>query len=140
MKTFTAVACALGLALSSWTCGKGNGAGGIDSLAQMTAPVDGKEFTLRQGDSIRLTGSQSTLYFLSVPEDSRCPSGVQCIWAGNAQASLQLDTTQFSLNTTVEPREAVVAGFRFSLVQLTPRPEGSDTMPARYSATLKVTR
>ena len=140
MKTLTAIACALGLALSSLACGKGNGSGGIDSLAQVAAPVDGKEFTIRQGDSVQLAGSQSTLHFLAVPEDSRCPSGVQCIWAGNAQASLKLDDTPFALNTTVEPREAVVAGFRFELVQLTARPEGSDTTPARYSATLKVTR
>ena len=140
MKTLSAMVLALGLTLFGSGCGKGSGSNGADSLAQVTAPVDGKEFTLRQGDSVRLGGSGPTLHFLAVPEDSRCPSGVQCIWAGNAEASLKLDATPFALNTTVEPRDTVVAGFRFELVQLTARPEGSDTTPARYSATLKVTR
>jgi hypothetical protein len=139
MKPFTAVALALVIPLSGSACGKGHGSEGTDSPAQATAPVDGKEFTLRQGESIQLAGSRSTLHFLAVPEDSRCPADVQCIWAGNAQLSLRLDDSTFAINTTVEPREAVVAGFRFELVQLTSRAQG-DTMPVRYSATLKVTR
>ena len=139
MKSLSAAACAFAITLSSLGCGNSSNSGGIDSLAQVTAPVDGQEFTLHQGDSVQLAGSHSTLHFLAVPEDSRCPSGVQCIWAGNARASLKLDATQFDLNTTVEPLEATVAGYHFQLVRLTPRPEG-DTVSGKYSATLKVTR
>jgi hypothetical protein len=139
MKAFAAVLLALVIPLSGSACGKGNGAEGTDSPAQATAPVDGKEFTLRQGEAIQLAGSQSTLHFVAVPEDSRCPADVQCIWAGNARLSFRLDDSTFAINTTVEPREAVVSGFRFELVQLTARAQG-DTMPVHYSATLKVTR
>jgi hypothetical protein len=130
MKVLTAWVIAAGLTLAVPGCGKSAGS---------TVPVDGKEVTLQPGETVRLAGSQSTLQFLAVPEDSRCPEGVQCIWAGNARLSLKLDDTPFAINTTVEPREAVVAGFRFQLVQLTQPPRG-DTVPGHYSATLKVTR
>lgn len=139
MKTPTAWLIVAGLTLALSGCGKGAGSEGTDSPSQATVPVDGKEFTLRAGESVRLEGSQSIFQFLAVPEDSRCPEGVQCIWEGNAQLSLKLGDTQFAINTTVEPREAVVAGFRFQLVQLTQPPRG-DTVPGHYSATLKVTR
>ncbi len=139
MKALTAWVVAGGLALAISGCGKGAGSEGTDRPSEATAPADGKEFTLQQGESVRLAGSQSILQFLAVPEDSRCPAGVQCIWAGNAQLSLKLDSTQFAINTTVEPREAVVAGFRFELAQLTQPPRG-DTVPGHYSATLRVTR
>jgi len=119
-----------GLALAVPACGKGTGS---------TVPVDGKEFTLQMGESVRLEGTQSIIQFLAVPEDSRCPSGVQCIWAGNARVSLKLDATQFDLNTTVEPHEAVVQGYRFLLVQVSARPQG-DTVTGKYTATLKVIR
>ncbi|MEP7326086.1 MAG: hypothetical protein ABI836_09080, partial [Gemmatimonadota bacterium] len=94
---------------------------------------------LQQGQSVRLGGTRSTLQFLAVPEDSRCPPQVQCIWAGNAKLSLSLDDTPFAINTTVDPREAVVAGYRFQLVRLTQGPQG-DTVATNYSATLRVTR
>ena len=100
--------------------------------------VLGRDFTLRPGESIRLP-PRSLLSFVAVPEDSRCPPEVQCIWAGNAELSLRLDDTRFAINTTVEPREAVVGGYRFQLVALTQRPLG-DTVSTNYSATLRVTR
>jgi hypothetical protein len=99
----------------------------------------GKDFTLRPGESVRLAGSRSTLTFVAVPEDSRCPPAVQCIWAGNAKLSFTLDDAPFAINSTLEPREAIVQGYHFSLVQLTQRPVG-DTVATNYSATLRVTK
>ncbi|HEV8123050.1 MAG TPA: hypothetical protein VGP80_02320 [Gemmatimonadales bacterium] len=99
----------------------------------------GKDFTLRPGESVRLAGSRSTLTFVAVPEDSRCPPTVQCIWAGNAKLSFTLDDAPFAINSTLEPREAIVQGYHFSLVQLTQRPVG-DTVATNYSATLRVTK
>jgi hypothetical protein len=99
----------------------------------------GQDFSLKPGQSIRLGGTRSTITLIGIPEDSRCPVEVQCIWAGNARLDLRLDGTPFSLNTTVEPHEAVVQGFRFQLVALTQRPQG-DTVSANYSATLRVTK
>lgn len=97
----------------------------------------GRDFTLRPGESLRLAGTRSTLTFVAVPEDSRCPEGVQCIWAGNAKLSLRLDEQPFAINSTVEPRDAVVQGYRFHLVGLTQRPIG-DTVVTNYTATIRV--
>jgi hypothetical protein len=139
MKMLAGCVVALGITLAASGCGRGAGSEGTDNPAQATASADGKEFSIRVGESVRIEGTQSNLSFLAVPEDSRCPSGVQCIWAGNARVSLKLDATQFDLNTTVEPHEAVVQGYRFQLVQVSTRPEG-DTVTGNYTATLKVIR
>lgn len=119
-------------------CGKSPVPEQSDGPSQGSSVILGRDFTLRPGESIRLA-PRSLLVFVAVPEDSRCPPEVQCIWEGNAQLAMKLDDTRFAINSTVEPREAMVRGYRFQLVALTQRPLG-DTVTAHYSATLKVTR
>lgn len=45
---------------------------------------DGDVFSLRAGDSVHLSNA-GRLTYVALLDDSRCPSGVQCIWAGEAQ-------------------------------------------------------
>lgn len=85
--------------------------------------------------------------FISVPEDSRCPADVECVWAGNAKivlgASLKdsPDETVLTLNSTVDPQEALYAGYRIRFVSLKPAPLSGRTInPAEYRVTLIVSR
>jgi hypothetical protein len=84
--------------------------------------------------------------FASVPSDSRCPEGVNCVWEGNAEVALALRSpkkkaTPIVLNTTSEPREAVYGAYRIRLLGLTPnRKSDSPIDPSRYSAALIVTK
>lgn len=121
----------------------GCGGKGTDPPRSDGSPAEnamlGQDFTLRPGESVRLAGTRSTFTFVAVPEDSRCPPNVQCIWAGNAKLGLRLDDTVFAINTTVEPHEAVIKGYRLQLVQLTQR-SLNDTVSTNYSATFRVTK
>ncbi len=85
--------------------------------------------------------------FLAVPEDSRCPSDVSCIWAGNAKITLGLslkdntEETVLTINSHTEPTAVAYADFRIRFVSLKPTPLSSRTInPAEYRVTLIVSR
>jgi len=82
--------------------------------------------------------------FHDVPEDSRCPTDVVCVWAGNAAVLLsaalgRTPDIPFTLNTTIAPRDTVFGPYRIYLLALDPqpvsyRPVGRD----EYLLTLRV--
>lgn len=86
--------------------------------------------------------------FAQVVEDSRCPASVACVWQGNGATRFDITTASgtqsITLNTaggTGFPREASVAGYTFTLVQLDPQRQTPDPIPVQqYRATIRVTR
>lgn len=123
---------------------------GVVSLAGC-APAVIKEAQLDQPFTLfvrqKATIEDLQIRFISVPEDSRCPSDVTCIWAGNAKivlgVSLRESTTEtaITLNTNTEPTEALYAGYRIRFVSLKPIPVSGRTInPAEYHVTLIVSR
>jgi hypothetical protein len=81
--------------------------------------------------------------FDSVLGDSRCPTGVQCVWAGNGEVRLTLtrgvDVEAVGLNTTVEPRETAFFGYLVTLRELAPYPVYDEPLdPEEYVATIAV--
>lgn len=84
-----------------------------------------------------------TIGFNGVPADSRCPTGVQCVWEGNAEVVLTLgggeDIESASLNTTVEPRAVEFAGYEVHLRGVAPHPtQGGVIDPDDYLVQLAV--
>lgn len=67
-----------------------------------------------------------TVRFDAVTEDSRCPTGVQCVWEGNAGVRLTLtsdDETQvFIVNSALEPRWVTFGGYAVGYRELAPYP------------------
>lgn len=107
----------------------------------------GQEFTLRTAESVRITGTDLLVTFDRVTEDSRCPTNVNCVWAGNAVVRLATrvaGATRGPLElhtTTVDKRQAPVDGYRIQLIRLTPaRTEGTPLTQDQYIATLTVVR
>lgn len=107
----------------------------------------GQEFTLRSAESVRIAGTDLLVTFDRVTEDSRCPTNVNCIWAGNAVVRLATRVAGVALGpmelhtTTVDKRDAPVDGYRVQLVRLMPtRTEGTTITPDQYVATLSVVR
>lgn len=104
----------------------------------------GHEFEISAGQEAQVRGTSLTIRFVGVTEDSRCPSDVQCVWAGNAIARLALGATatpgmDAGLNTMLDPKSASYAGYRISLTGLRPVPRSGTTIPgASYVATLEV--
>jgi len=64
----------------------------------------------------------------TVAGDSRCPDGAVCVWEGNAEVRLKFeklneDPVYFNLNTHLNyTTEAVVGGYKFRLVGVSPAP------------------
>ena len=102
--------------------------------------------TLAPGSEVFPFGDAFHLSFAEVREDSRCPTDVVCIWAGNAVVRLGLavgtgPTAPYDLNTTTDPREMVYGVYRITLVGLAPAPLSTSTIPlSGYRATLRVIR
>ena len=106
--------------------------------------VLGEEFTIKVGQQVRVKDTKLKLTFISVPQDSRCPSSVVCAWAGNAQLNLEVKKKQnasdISLNTLLEPKVGKFKGFKIRLVKLSPYPVTAGSInPADYEATLVIT-
>jgi hypothetical protein len=83
----------------------------------------------------------------SVLNDSRCPTGVMCIWEGNAEVKLKFEKVNenpvyFNLNTNLRfTRDTVIDGYSISLIDLSPYPEiGVKHSPTLYKASLIIKR
>jgi len=83
----------------------------------------GEEFGLKFGDKVTLRGTDLTLAFKDVTEDSRCPEGAVCVWAGNARILLGVNQTAIALNTTLEPKQASYSSYVIQLLGLYPYPK-----------------
>jgi hypothetical protein len=50
----------------------------------------GEQFSLAIGQSATITEAGLKIEFVEVVGDSRCPQGVQCIWAGEANSLIEI--------------------------------------------------
>lgn len=104
----------------------------------------GQAFDLRVGEEATIGETGVRIRFDGVRQDSRCPTGVTCVWTGDAEVALRITTaagpTDLALHTHVEPRTANAAGHLVRLEGLRPYPaEGTRIEPGAYIATLIVT-
>jgi hypothetical protein len=74
-------------------------------------------------------GTRIKVKFIELIEDARCPTDVNCVWAGNAKVKLRLskgsDEEVVELNTSLKPQTVDFGGYRFKLAGLTPRPRSN---------------
>ncbi|HZG52521.1 MAG TPA: hypothetical protein VEZ40_10340 [Pyrinomonadaceae bacterium] len=109
-----------------------------------------QNFVLRVGQEVSVAGQNLNVKLVSVPEDSRCPKGVNCIWAGNARVMLQVSPAKgrpakLELNTNArEAADGAGGGFGqylFKLVEVAPYPvEGQTIGASSYTVTLVVSK
>ncbi|MFS8086705.1 MAG: hypothetical protein ACMG6H_13815 [Acidobacteriota bacterium] len=106
----------------------------------------GSDFDLSPSQSAVIDGGALTVTFVKVSEDSRCPTGVVCIWAGDDVTAMLLGAgespkTPASLHTTLTPRAVSSGAYVVSLVGVKPAPKQGSTIPqSSYVATFRVTR
>ncbi len=116
---------------------------GITSFAAAQSPD-----TLEIKAGKAKTGSRSKLKvkFISVLEDSRCPTGAQCVWAGNAKIKISVTSKRqgtkiFEINTELGPKGDQFDGFAINLESLTPSPTTVGKIdPKKYKAKFTITR
>lgn len=103
----------------------------------------GQPFELRIGQQATIAGEGLTVSFQAVPEDSRCPTGVQCVWAGNARVQIVLSkdgkAAGMELNTNLDPRTGTYLNYEIELVALNPYPTSKGPIAqSQYRATFVV--
>lgn len=108
------------------------------------APLD-QPFTLRVGEAARIANGDLDLFFRRVAADSRCPAGVQCVWAGEAVVALEgrilkAPPESFDVKLSADsPVPAVFDGYRIRLTKLDPYPaHGTTPDTTAYVATFIV--
>ncbi len=123
------------------------GALGCGSGTEPDAVALAQEFTLAPGESVRIQGEGPSVAFDSVKDDSRCPSGVNCVWEGDAVVVLTLsqpgrNRATAELHTSGRFAQAASYGeFEVALIRLAPEPKvGDQIAQSAYRATLRVTR
>jgi hypothetical protein len=111
--------------------------------AKLDTPV---ELRLSETAAFKLDDAPLSIRFEAVPEDSRCPVGVTCVWEGDAVVRLtavkSADRATPELHTNANfAREQFFAGVRIRLVQLAPVPTAAGPVkPAEYVASIVVER
>jgi len=109
-----------------------------------TGPEVGSEFALSVGETATLDAVHTTVRFLAIAEDSRCPSQAQCVWAGDGAVVLEIapaggDEAEETVHTNPEsgPGAVVLAGYELTLLRLDPYPViPGDIESDAYRATL----
>ena len=86
-----------------------------------------------------------SIKFVEMVEDSRCPTGTTCVWAGNAKVRIEVRSGRhsqtFELNNTTQPTVVNYAGYDIKLTGLTPKPAINVRInPDKYMATFEVVK
>jgi len=89
--------------------------------------------------------SKLTIKFISLVEDSRCPTNANCVWAGNAKIQIKVskgkESKTFELNTKLEPKIVMFAGYEIKLTDLNPKPATNIRISRNgYTATFSISR
>lgn len=100
------------------------------------------ELRLGQEKVFKRTGLRVKL--VEVEEDSRCPVGVECIWAGNVRVALLVTgpgktSRREALNTASEPIELKLDGRTLTISTVSPaKIIDQELKPSAYRVTLKL--
>jgi hypothetical protein len=115
-----------------------------------TGPVPGtdedQQVEIPIGQTRTFDEERLAVGFGTVLEDSRCPTGAQCVRAGNARVGLILQergeaTRSVELNTAERPRRVSHEGYVIEVVEVHPFPTTAGPPDQEsYVVTLRITR
>lgn len=93
----------------------------------------GEEITLKHGDKVVINSDGIIVRFLSVSEDSRCPSDVTCVWKGKASVIVNiningLDLGNYEFSTDGNKSVINVNEYSLKLNGIEPYPESSKSL------------
>lgn len=114
---------------------------------------EGKIIYFREGENKFLQEFQMNVTFKNIAEDSRCPEGTQCVWAGVAVANIELMSTT-SRPVTLQFSTAEVKGkdyhktqsfngYTISLKEITPHPtaqNGTKSLAGMYKIGIEISK
>ncbi len=108
-------------------------------LSQNAHLLDVK-FELKYGQKIVFEQDGVTVKFDKVLMERRCPTGVTCVWAGNAKIAILFNKNSINLNTHYDLQdEVVISDYKIKLISLFPYPHVNKKIEKEeYVVTLKV--
>lgn len=124
--------------------------GGFVSTTQaqqkQARPLDKDEqaISVRLAKQKKASRSKLTVKFVELVEDSRCPEGTQCVWAGNAKIKIQVKSANepaetFELNTNTGATGATYGRYVINFINLTPTPKANVRLKqSSYTATFAI--
>ena len=134
-KTLVALSGAVFLISTLVGCGAGSVSVGL-----------GEQVVLKVGETTQITTENLTIKFDEVLNDSRCPDGAMCIWAGQVQCLITIDLNgkkeQITLTQLGSSGSTVQTYDKYNLdFDVTPYPKlGSVISSSDYRLNLKVTK
>ena len=102
-----------------------------------------KSVTLRHGQQKTAGSTHLIIKFVSVVEDSRCPTDANCVWAGNAKIKILVKdpkgrSREFELNSNLADKTALFGGYEIGMTKLVPHPTMEDSVKRPYTVTLNI--
>lgn len=99
-------------------------------------PIDdkfGEPITLKVGESSDIEAGLLTITFDNLVEDSRCPSGVECFWEGQARVQLLMNEST-TIDLIMQAGQEDLAkdtsdSYIYTLLDVSPYPDMSDELP-----------
>lgn len=114
---------------------------------------EGKIIYFREGENKFLQEFQMNITFKNIAEDSRCPEGTQCVWAGVAVANVEfMSTTSRPMILQLSTAEVKgkdyhktqsFNGYSISLKEITPYPtsqKGTKSLSGMYKIGIEISK
>jgi len=97
-------------------------------------------FTLAPGAAATVSSTPLKVRFVSVTEDSRCPSDATCVWAGEVKVRFDIEGAKSRSQIELREGDSGAAGqHRLTLMKVEPPAvSGVQITPQDYRVTLKV--
>ena len=114
----------------------------VGGCSTTTAPGFDEAFTLRIGESVEIADTGVSITFADVLADSRCPTDVECVWAGDAAVVIEgrtpaTEPLEEVLHTHLDPKTGRLHSVELFLLQLEPYPQVTGPIPVEeYALTL----
>jgi hypothetical protein len=114
-----------------------------DSRGEPSVSVAGDTTFLELPIGTSASNADLSVRFDAVTSDSRCPTGVQCVWEGNAGIRITVtnrDETQvYVLNSATEPQWVAFLQYAIGFRDLSPHPTSVEAPnPSEYVATVAI--
>ena len=109
---------------------------GCASVGEKAKTPFSQEFSLRIGQSEQIGDAELEIKFEKVTEDSRCPKGATCIWAGQVSCEVLITDKKYSSYLTLTepglpnfPNQTIYKSYRL-VYHVQPYPELSKKISA----------
>ncbi len=118
----------------------------VAGTAMNTSAQSKTDISIKFGEDKKVCETEISIAFVELVEDSRCPTGVNCIQAGNAVIRFKIvwrtgEEQTFTLETARSDEKFDFRGYEVNLISVDPYPKAeTEVAKENYSARISVTK